>query len=254
MPKIYLVPAIKRGFEIIEYLAESGSGLTISDIHKALHLPLSSAATILYTLESLGYVERNDEDGSYSLGMKLFGISRGMDQTALVVRCHALLAQLVSESGLTGHLAVLRHANALYVDRVASSGLIQFSSYIGMTWPAHTCAVGKALLAFLDSDEGKEQLGSIEMKEFTPETIRSKPILEKQFAKFRTLGYTWEVNEGEIGLGCVAAPVFGSRRGVVAAAGITGTTSQISRSSIPNLGRMVKKYATLMSKRLGTDL
>jgi IclR family transcriptional regulator, KDG regulon repressor len=254
MPKPYLVPAIKRGFQIIEYLAESGGGLTISDIHRALKLPLSSAATILYTLESLGYLERNDEDGRYALSMKLFGLSRDMDQADLVGRCHDLLEKLVSESGLTGHLAVLRDGNSMYVDRVPSPGLMQVSSYIGMTWPAHASGVGKALLAFLDVEELRAKLGSFELKKLTPETIVSQAYIEKQFAKFRNLGYAWESNEGEIGVGCVAAPVFGPGLRVVAAASITGTASQITRSSIPNLGRLVKKYTTQMSKRLGANL
>jgi DNA-binding IclR family transcriptional regulator len=47
------VPAIKRACEVIELIAKDDSGLTISEIHRILRLPLSSAATTLYTLEAL---------------------------------------------------------------------------------------------------------------------------------------------------------------------------------------------------------
>jgi DNA-binding IclR family transcriptional regulator len=51
-------------------------------------------------------------------------------------------------------------------------------------------------------------------------------------------------------LGCVAVPIFDSRRRVVAALSLTGTTRQISTARLPALGRVVKKYAQQMSARL----
>lgn len=59
MAKRYLVPAIKRAFDLIELLAQQESGLTISDVHRHMGLPLSSVATIVYTLCDLGYLERD---------------------------------------------------------------------------------------------------------------------------------------------------------------------------------------------------
>jgi hypothetical protein len=53
--KQYLVPAIKRSFDVIDLLAQRNTGMTVSEIHRALHLPLSSAAAILYTLQILIY-------------------------------------------------------------------------------------------------------------------------------------------------------------------------------------------------------
>jgi IclR family transcriptional regulator, KDG regulon repressor len=251
MPKTYLVPSIKRGFEIIDLLAQADSGLTISHIHRTLRFPLSSAATILYTLEALGYVERSQDSSAYTLSLKLHSLTRQIDQTSLVNRCHELLARLVAESGLTGHLAVLREGNSMYVDRVPAPGLIQVSSYVGMTWPAYCSGVGKALLAFLPPAERKKVLASLTFKKMTPETIVSKAALEKQLLKFQSLGYCWEMNEWESGVGCVAAPVFGPALQVIAAASVSGTTQQIDKRRIPSLGKMVMKYAGKMSSRLG---
>jgi DNA-binding IclR family transcriptional regulator len=47
----------------------------------------------------------------------------------------------------------MRDGESMYIDRVAGSGLTQFSSYVGMRWPLHVSAVGKALLAFLPNPE-----------------------------------------------------------------------------------------------------
>jgi IclR family acetate operon transcriptional repressor len=250
--KPYLVPAIKRAFQIIDLLAKTDNGLTISDIHRALKLPLSSAATILYTLEALGYLEREESTGRYGLGIRMLSFSRKVaEQLNLVGRCQPLLEQLVGESGLTGHLAVRRNGESMYVARVAGPGLLQISSYVGMRWPVHASAVGKALLAFLSDKERASVLRDVDLRPVTPHTITDSRTLEGQFRDFRRLGYCWEIGEGEVGVACIAAPVFGPDREVVAAISLAGSTQQITKSNLRKLGSLVRRYGDLMSGKVG---
>jgi IclR family transcriptional regulator, KDG regulon repressor len=252
MAKPYLVPAIKRAFDVIELLAGSDAGLTVSDIHRELKLPLSSAATILYTLQALGYLERDRETSRYKVGMRMLTFSRlAGQQVDLVGRCHPLLEMLVRDSGLTAHLAVLRDGESMYLDRVPASGLIQFSSYVGMRWPAYASGVGKALLAFQPEKRLDEMLATLPLKKLTDRTITNKAVLLRQLRGFRRTGYTWESGEGEVGMACVGAPVLGRDGTAVAAISVTGTTNQITKTSIATLGASVKKYAREMSARLG---
>jgi DNA-binding IclR family transcriptional regulator len=252
MAQRYRVPAVKRAFDIIELLATQDSGLNVSELQRNLLLPLSSVATIVYTLQDLGYLERDEFTSRYRLSVKMFGIARrALDRLDLSSRCHSLLQELVHRSGLTGHLAVLRSGESMYIDRVPSEGLVQVSSYVGMRWPLHTSAVGKALLAFLPKSELQQRLHKLRLRRVTPSTITSKHLFEKQLRSFRRIGYTWEQNEGEIGLGCVAAPVFGAHGEVVAAISLTGTTHQVSKDKLPSLGTLVKHYAQQMSVRMG---
>jgi IclR family transcriptional regulator, KDG regulon repressor len=251
MAKRYLVPAIKRAFDLIELLAQQDSGLTISEIRLQMGLPLSSVATIVYTLHDLGYLER-DPASSYRLSVKLFGIARrALDRVDIVSQCHGLLEEAVRESGLTGHLAVLRDGESMYIDRVQSDGFVQVSTYVGLRWPAHTSAAGKVLLAFLPKPELEKTLTQLKFKKLTPQTITSRPVLARQLATIVRTGYSWERNEGEMGLGCVAAPLFGPRHELVAAMSLTGTAHELSKARIPALGNLAKKYAFQMSARLG---
>jgi DNA-binding IclR family transcriptional regulator len=251
--KHYLVPAIKRCFDLIDLLSGKDKGLTVTEIHRTLHLPLSSAAAILYTLQALGYVEKDPESSRYTLSTKLFSLSGRMsDQFDLVGRSHALLEQLAAESGFTAHTAVMREGESMYVDRVPGTGLMQFSSYVGMRWPLHASGVGKALLAFLPKDELTQTLKYLPLSKLTKYTITVKQQLEQQLRQFQRLGYAWEVNEGEPGVACVAAPIFGPDHILLAAVSVVGTTHQISEERIPTLGVQVKHFADAMSARLGT--
>ncbi|HSM78268.1 MAG TPA: IclR family transcriptional regulator [Bryobacteraceae bacterium] len=254
MSRAYLVPAIKRAFQVIDLLARSGNGLTISDIHRSLKLPLSSAATILYTLQELGYLERDEPTGRYTLGVRMMSFSgRVADQFNLVGRCRPLLEELVRKSGLTGHLAVRRKGESMYVARVPGPGLLQFSSYVGMHWPVHASAAGKALLAFLPGAERARVLREVDLRAVTPLTITSERGIEKQFRNFRRLGYCWESGEGEAGVACVAAPVFGPDREVIAAVSLAGSTQQITKRNLRTLGTLVGEYGRQMSARVGGE-
>src|SRR5690348_12478088 len=201
MTRHYLVPAVKRAFEVIELLSKQDAGMSISEIHRALRLPLSSAANIVYTLNTLGYLERDEEDSRYLLSVKMLGVSRcALHRMDFLRRCHGLLEELVHKSGLTAHLAVMRGGESIYIDRVAHDGLVQFSSYVGMRWPAHSSAVGKALLAFLPDSELHRVLRQMRLTKVTPRTLTSRRALEAHLRSFRRLGYTWEMEEGEMGV------------------------------------------------------
>lgn len=250
----YAVPAVKRAFQIIELLASQDSGMGISDVRDALRLPLSSTANIIYTLTDMGYLERDESDSSYRLSVKLLGISsRAQDHLDIVSQCSALLKDVVRETGLTGHLSVLRNGESMYIARVPSNSLVQINSYVGQRWPAYSSAAGKALLAFLPEIRSRRLIEQMIFEKRTPNTITTCPALIKQLRTFRRLGYTWEQNEGEVGLGCVGAPVFGPGHEVIAALSLTGTIQRISKARIPTLGKLIMKYANQMSSRLGSE-
>jgi DNA-binding IclR family transcriptional regulator len=175
-----------------------------------------------------------------------------VDQLDLPGRCHGLLEQLAQETGFTSHIAVMRDGESMYVDRVPGSGLIQFSSYIGMRWALHASGVGKALLAFLPEEELARTLKYLPLTKITPHTITLRSQLEKQLQQFRRCGYAWEISEGEAGVACVAAPIMGLEGTVPAAISVSGSTHQISEDRIPEIGAVVKRYADLMSARLGS--
>jgi DNA-binding IclR family transcriptional regulator len=252
MAKRYMVPAIKRAFELIELLTQQDSGLTISDIRQQMGLPLSSVATMVYTLHDLGYLERDSESSTYRLSVKLHGIaSRVSEGKDVSSKCHKLLEEAVRETGLTGHISVLREGESMYIDRAQSDGFVQVSTYIGLRWPAHTSAAGKVLLAFLPLPDRERTLAKKKLKRLTPHTITSLQILKRQLATIVRTGYSWEQNEGEMGLGCVAAPLFGPGHELMAALSLTGTVHQISKAKIPSLGNLVRNYAREMSSRVG---
>lgn len=74
--KVQAVPSIMRAVSVLEFLAGSGRGFSLSEISRKLKLPKSSTSLILKTLESQGFLQRNAPSGRYYFGLRLVRFSR----------------------------------------------------------------------------------------------------------------------------------------------------------------------------------
>jgi len=69
--KIYVVPSTVRAMSVLEFLARSRRGASISEISRGLGLPKSSTYLVVKTLEQEGYLRRNVQSGRYYFGLRL---------------------------------------------------------------------------------------------------------------------------------------------------------------------------------------
>ena len=81
------------------------------------------------------------------------------------------------------------------------------SSRVGDRAPAHCTGLGKALLAYEPEAVVRESL-TAGLRAYTPKTITRMSALLTELAKVRTVGYAVDDEEHEVGVVCVAAPVF----------------------------------------------
>ena len=70
------VPAIERTLTLLQFLGQSNSEFSTSEISRRLGLPKSSTYLIVETLEKRGFLQKNQQNGRYSLGLKLIALSR----------------------------------------------------------------------------------------------------------------------------------------------------------------------------------
>jgi IclR family acetate operon transcriptional repressor len=244
--------AVERALAILEAVSQRAGGMTNSEISRRLEIPKSSASYILRTLERCGYLRRERGTGKYHLGLKLLGLSRGVHaEEDLILAARPVIKHLVEKMGLTVHLAVLDHNEAVYVEKVEGQGFIKMDTWIGRRMDVHTTAVGKALVAYLAPNEAEGIIKDKGLSRRTPKTIVSLPRLMRDLERVRSRGYAVDDEENNLGARCVAAPVFDSLGRVVAALGLSGTTAQIDRASLPGVAEAAKRAAREISLHLG---
>jgi DNA-binding IclR family transcriptional regulator len=214
---------LTKAFRIIEEVVfHQERGLSFSEIVSNTGLPKASTHRILKALVEMGYLRYDPETGKYCGDLKLSFL--GAEVTAhfdlrSYLRPH--LMNLHRETGHTCHLGIRNGKVGIYLDKIESGDYgIKLFSEIGRSFPLHCTAMGKVLLALMDTDERAEILsGGLEA--FTSQTITDPAILEKELEQVRKLGYAVDREEITRGIMCVAAPVYNTERDIAAAISLT---------------------------------
>jgi DNA-binding IclR family transcriptional regulator len=249
--KIYAVPSTVRAMSVLEFLAQSKRGASMSEISRNLALPKSSTYLVLKTLEQEGYLRRNVQSGRYYFGLRLVSLSRKvLVHLDLREVARPILTELMQQTGIIVHLAVLEGNEAVIIDRVEPPGSSAGADWVGRRLDVNCTGVGKALAAFLPNEQFEEVITARRFARHNDNTIVTIGGLKRELAKVRDKGYALDDEEDEIGVRCIGVPVFDSFQRAVAAISLAGTTEQIPLDRIRPLARALKQTASEISLRL----
>jgi DNA-binding IclR family transcriptional regulator len=243
--------AVERALNILEAASQRREGLTNSEISRRLAIPKSSASYILRTLERRGYLRRDAETGRYRLGLKLLSLG-GEAQAGLDLADIALpfMRSLVERVGMTCHLAVMDHNEAVYIEKVEAPGFFKVNTWVGRRMYLHSTSVGKALLAWMPRAERDALLHNCEFKRRTPKTITSLSKLVADLDRVHEQGYSVDDEENSLGARCMGAPIFDALGNVVAALGVSGTLTQMEAAKMPRVAEALKETARRISRQM----
>jgi IclR family KDG regulon transcriptional repressor len=116
---------------------------------------------------------------------------------------------------------------------------------------ANCTANGKTLLAHLPEDELERLLDGWELEGRTPHSITDPDTLRKDLATIRRRGYAENINEGEMGVCSVSAPIRDRTGRVAAAVSVVGPATRLNRTSLRAFAALVIETAEAISHRLG---
>jgi len=244
------VQSVARAVTILELLA-IGQDLGVTELGRRLGVHKATASRLLATLAEHGLVERNPVTDKYRLG---FGVVRlaavvtgGLD---LVRQSRPVLERLAEETSETVNLAVLDGDRVVNIDQIAAPHLVVNVNWVGKRTPLHCTSNGKVLLAHLPERE-RARLLKGRLERLTTHTIVDRDVLRAQLLEADVRGYAYTVEELEVGLNAVAAPVRDSRGAVVAAVSVSGPAYRLTRALIPEVGRQARDAAAEISRRMG---
>jgi DNA-binding IclR family transcriptional regulator len=243
------VQSVDRALRILEILARSGeSGVT--EISAALDVHKSTAFRLLATLEQHGLVEQVEGRGKYRLGVGLLRLAGATSARLDVVQeARPLCKQLAASTGETVNLATLSGNSALYLDQVAGPSALQPHNWVGQHIPLHATSNGKVLLAWLPPSDLGDLLGRLPA--FTGLTITTRSRLKRELETVREQGYAVAVDELEIGLTAIAAPVRNAHGDVVCSMSLSGPTFRLPTARVTEVTPQLIEAADELSHRLG---
>ncbi|MBH0117422.1 IclR family transcriptional regulator [Salinibacterium sp. NG253] len=144
----YTAPALDKGLDILELLAETSGALSQSEIAEATGRSIGQIFRVLSTLERRGYVFRDKQSGLYTLAMKLFELAhRHPPLRGLVSVAQPIMQVLAEQVRQSCNLAVLDGSEVRVVAQVESPADFGFRVRVGATFDLTTTATGSVLSA-----------------------------------------------------------------------------------------------------------
>ncbi|MFG1798149.1 IclR family transcriptional regulator [Nocardia altamirensis] len=214
------VSMIERMTLILEAFDGATPTLTLLGLAERTGLPRSTVHRILDQMIRLRWLAH--APGGYRLGMRnleLGGLAADHNEIRDVVS--PLLHDLCQRTGMVGHLGVLDGREVLYLDKAGGRCTASVPTRLGGRMPAHSTALGKALLASLEPSIVETSFRD-RLPQLTPRTICERTELHRELARVRhRQGVAVDNEESVLGIACVAVPIRG-RGAAVAALSLSG--------------------------------
>lgn len=229
----YRAPALDKGLDILELLAQHDGGLTRAEIERALARSSSEIYRMLERLVARQYVRRSPEGDRYALSLKLFSLAAHHPPLQrLVSLALPLMHRFSAEAEQSCHLAVYDRGNVLVVAQSNSPAAWGLNVRVGATVSLVDTGSGQVLLAFADVDSRERMLR--EHVEIDGEHELALPALKKVLDDIHRQGYRQRESLQSLGVQDISAPIL-DQRGQAIAVLTTPYIQRIDRHAAPTL-------------------
>lgn len=215
-----------RTCEIIDYLYKCDKSVGVSKISSDLNLPKATAYRILVTLEKWDFIKKNVQTDEYKLGLGIIKYgAKVASNTNITDIAKPIIDELSEKLGESINLTIEHQENSINIYKSENENSILVSKLTPMS-PLNCSSTGKIFL----SQKSKEQIKSyFEGNKFSKRTMNSIETYEdfiKDIESFTEEGVSYDNEEYEYGLFCIAAPIIHNNE-VVAALSISGPKARL---------------------------
>ncbi len=247
----YNITSLQRGLRLLQLFAQSERGLTAKQVTKLSGLPFSTVHRFLVNLETAGYLNCSGE-GVYYLGVACFEVGQAaVGQLDIRRLSLPYLQELNQQTRETIHLTVRHGLFAVYVEKLDSPEQLRIHSRIGASVPLYCTAVGKVMLAFTPQEEREKLLSQLEIKRLTPNTVGNMQELRTELYRVQKNGYACDLEEHELHIRCIAAPIWDHTGGIHASLSITAPMVRMPVSRLRQLAPLIQQAGLRISRELG---
>ncbi|WP_214413267.1 IclR family transcriptional regulator [Sphaerisporangium fuscum] len=245
------VQSVDRAISVLEILSARGEA-GVTEIALEIGVHKSTAFRLLGALEARSLVEQSEDRGKYRLGFGVIRLAGGVaSRLDLTQQGRPVCRRLAEEIGETVNIAVVRSHYAVNLDQVRGPSAVTVHNWVGQLTPLHATSSGKVLLAHLDDPHRERLLSAAGLPRFTPATITSLAELRPHLEDARARGYAVTLEEYEIGLNAMAAPVRSYEGDVVAAVSACGPAYRFDEERMREVAPILIAGAADISRRLG---
>ncbi len=196
-----------RVLRILELVARSENGYTLSKLAELLDAPKGSISPMIQTLKEFHFLKQDGQTGSYTIGPAAFQVGMSFINSGESLKyVEKVMEDVVGQCLETTHFAVLDKGNVVYLIKKDSPQAIRMISSVGKTLPAYSTGIGKALLMDCSLEE-LHQIYPNGLTALTDNTVTDFETLYQQLSSFQADDVCYEYEESNKDVQCVAAAV-----------------------------------------------
>jgi DNA-binding IclR family transcriptional regulator len=243
---------VRNAARLLKVFRSREADLGVSELARRLGLGKSTVHRLLTTLAAEGLIEQDPRTGGYRLGIVMFELGEAVRvHMDLHAAAGPVLAELRAQTGESAQVGVLDGHEVVYVDRLESAHSLRLFTETGRRVPVHCTSSGKVLLAYLPVAGRHAVLRAAPLTALTPHTITDPGRLAAELARVRRRGWAEAVNEREIGVASIAAPIRDVTGAVVAAISIGVPLARCGVVALRRQAPVIVEAAEAASRRLG---
>lgn len=244
------VQSVDRAVSVLEILARHGEA-GVTEIADDLGVHKSTAFRLLGVLESRGLVGQAKDRGKYFLAAGMLRLA-GAAAVRLDISQEGapVCRDLADELGETVNIAVLDEDMAVNVMQARGAAAVTAQNWLGRRTPLHATSSGKVLFAHL-TPVVREGLLARTLPRFTEHTTVRTAALRTELEQVVEQGFAIAVEELELGLAAVSAPVRAHDGKVIGAISVSGPVFRMTPEHLPELAKSTVAAAVDLSRRMG---
>ena len=205
------VQSIERAFNILDVIASSPDGISVTEASKRVGLPTSTVSRLILTLEHLGAVERLANE-QVKIGQRIFNLGTALsEEEKLINLAMPHLEHLAEVIGEDAALVVPDKVDARFAAQASGGQVIQVQEWTGSKFPMHTLTAGKFFLANFDKDALEHYLKQ-PLEAFTKRTLTDPNDLKESLKHILKTGLVWSFGEFEDDINAVSTPIYKSNQ------------------------------------------
>jgi DNA-binding IclR family transcriptional regulator len=202
------IPTTLRLLTLLEEIVRMGVPATPTDLIGATDLPKPTLHRLFQTLEGEGYLQREPDGRSYSVGPRARQLAVATLSTMRVRTTRlAIMRALAKDTGETCNLAIPDREAMIYLDRVETEWPLRVQFSEGARVPLYCTASGKMYLSTLSDPRLESYLRNVDLEAVTPKTITHRDALRAELATIREQGFSVDNEEFLDGVIAFAMPL-----------------------------------------------
>lgn len=248
----YQAPALDKGLDILEYLSAQSIPLSQTEIATGIDKSPNEIYRMLMSLESRGYILRDEVSGKYRLSLKLFHLSHRHSPVDELRRAAQYpLEELANTIMQSCHLSILYMNQVMVILHAKSPGPIALSIEEGNLFPLPLTASGKVLLSYMPDVEQAIVLSNNTI--YQSFTDKEKNKFTRSLVDIKSKGAYVRNSDLAAGVIDVSVPIGKGSTGIVACLTISSLTALNVNKDIDNEDILVEAIncAKKIEQRIG---